>query len=280
MQKVTAVILNYNSGTDCKKCIDFLQKQDYENLSILVVDNASANLEKKKIQDICSDKHVDLILNSKNTGFSAGNNIGLRVAVQDGAQWMLVINPDVEIRDPGYISYVMEQLPKWPEAAVVGTNILLSNGKRQNPSRNLTEREEVFCLLEPILRKLKLQKDELCPDVTGYCEKLAGCCFFILKDFLIKSDYLDESVFMYCEEPILSKRVKKYGYKELYLREKTAYHIHHINKDKHENIRKRMDLFCQSRLYYIEHYSGYRKIFKRTAISGRKLQARIWSCMR
>lgn len=39
--------------------------------------------------------------------------------------------------------------------------------------------------------------------------------------------YLDESVFLYCEEPILASRVKKYGYKELYVREITAYHMHH-----------------------------------------------------
>lgn len=43
--------------------------------------------------------------------------------------------------------------------------------------------------------------------------------------FAEKMGYLDESVFLYCEEPILASRVKKYGYKELYVREITAYHI-------------------------------------------------------
>ena len=40
-EKVYAIILNYNSFSDTKKCIEHLKKQNYENLRIVVVDNAS-----------------------------------------------------------------------------------------------------------------------------------------------------------------------------------------------------------------------------------------------
>ena len=42
-EKVSAIILNYNSGSDSIKCIGFLLKQDYNNLDIIVVDNHSSD---------------------------------------------------------------------------------------------------------------------------------------------------------------------------------------------------------------------------------------------
>ena len=76
--------------------------------------------------------------------------------------------------------------------------------------------------------------------------------------FVERIGYLDENVFLYCEEPILASTVKKYGYKEWYVRELTAYHMH-INSEK-GNTRKRLQLFRESRRYYWKNYSGYGKI--------------------
>ena len=76
--------------------------------------------------------------------------------------------------------------------------------------------------------------------------------------FAEKMGYLDESVFLYCEEPILASRVKKYGYKELYVREITAYHMHH-DSEKGNQV-NRLRRFRSSRRYYWKEYSGYGKM--------------------
>ena len=126
MKKVTAVILNYNSSDDCRKCVSYLQRQTYQNLTTIIVDNASPDPnEKIALKNIEREKRVQLIFNNENRGFSAGNNVGLREAVKCDADWMIVINPDVELRDPEYVSYVMAQIEKWPDAAVVGTDTRL-----------------------------------------------------------------------------------------------------------------------------------------------------------
>ena len=111
MEKVTAVILNYNSSSDCEKCISFLKKQNYDDLGIIVVDNASNDDELSAIKKISDANSVDLICNEVNKGFAAGNNVGLRAAVKDGAEWCLVINPDVELRDENYVSNVQGIYP-------------------------------------------------------------------------------------------------------------------------------------------------------------------------
>lgn len=270
--KVTAVVLNYNSSRDCEKCVRFLKQQDYENISIIIVDNASSNPnEEEALHRICDDSSIRLLFNTTNSGFSAGNNMGLRAAVQDGAEWMLVINPDVELRDPHYISYVMEELPKWPNTAVVGTDILLPSGEKQNPMRELTFFEEFMWPLEKLNQKLGKWNGYRTEDKTGYCEKVSGCCFFISKCFLEKNGYLDESVFMYCEEPILAKSVERLGYHELYIKETTAHHEHYEHK-KTEMGKAKMSVFLKSRIYYIANYSNYNKVCKQLSIFSRKVQ--------
>lgn len=274
MKKVTAIVLNYNSFTDCEKCLGYLRKQDYPNLSVIVVDNCSTmEGEQNRLREIC--KGSELILNSNNSGFSAGNNVGLREAVKRGSDWMLVINPDVELRDEHYVSYVMQQLPNWPQSAVVGTNVLLPSGEKQNPMREVTALEEIFWPLEMIKQKLGIWDGYRVKDETGYCEKVSGCCFFISREFLLKNNYLDENVFMYCEEPILAKCVIKQGFKELYIGELTANHEHY-NHTKQGNSASKMKLFLESRIYYIKEYSEYSPIRKAFAVLSRKAQGCLW----
>lgn len=276
-KKVAAIILNYNTSTDCGKCVSYLKEQTYSDLSIIVVDNASPNKnEKKRLKKLCEAQKIELIFNSENRGFSAGNNTGLRAAASNGADWMLVINPDVELRNPCYISYVMEQLSQWPQVAVVGTNVLLPNGERQNPMREVTAFEEVFWPLEIVKQKMGLWDGYQPKNETGYCEKLSGCCFFISREFLEKNDYLDENVFMYCEEPILSKCVIKQGYKELYIKEVTANHEHYSTQ-KQGTSATRMTVFIKSRMYYINKYSGYHWLVRKLALLSRKMQLMLWS---
>ena len=276
-KRVVAIILNYNSSADCGKCLSYLKEQTYPDLSIIVVDNASPDkCEQMKIRNLCEEQKIELICSKENRGFSAGNNIGLRAAVKNGADWLLVINPDVELRDPHYISYVIEQLSQWPQAAVVGTNVLLPSGERQNPMREVTAIEEIFWPFEIVKQKMGLWDGYHSKNETGYCEKLSGCCFFISKEFLEKNNYLDENVFMYCEEPILSKSVIKQGYRELYIKEVTANHEHYSSQ-KQGTSSTRMSLFIKSRMYYINKYSGYNRLTKKLALLSRKIQLITWS---
>ncbi len=272
MENVTAVILNFNNSDDCKKCINFLKKQDYKYLNIVIVDNKSTMKDEvEKLEHIVEGQDVKLIFNDENRGFSAGNNIGLKFAVDNGADWCLVINPDVELRESNYISYVIEQSKKWKDSVVIGTNMILPTGTRQNPQRESSFWEEFLWPIQSL--KSKIKKDfnwYLTYDKTGYCEKLCGGCFFIKAEFLKKINYLDENVFMYCEEAILSKLVEKYNKKELYLKEVTSYHEHYAAKKSPS--KQRMNIFFNSRNYYIDNYSGYNLLKKKALKFSLKLQ--------
>ena len=236
-------------------------KQDYADFEIVVVDNNSPMNDYQKLEsdiDTLQSNRIELIRNEINSGFSAGNNIGLRRAKEKDAEWSLVINPDVELRDKSYITKMISAISETHKVAVAASNVILPNGQRQNPMIEPKYWEELLWPIESVTRKIRKNNSYLGADQTGYCEKVSGCCFFIRMSFAEKMGYLDESVFLYCEEPILASRVKKYGYKELYVREITAYHMHH-DSEKGNQV-NRLRRFRSSRRYYWKEYSGYGKM--------------------
>ena len=56
--------------------------------------------------------------NGSNTGYSAGNNIGARLATELGCEAMLIINPDVRIDNPIYVAGLTELVKADPRTAV------------------------------------------------------------------------------------------------------------------------------------------------------------------
>lgn len=273
--KVAAVILNYNTSQECFKCIDYLKKQTWSNFVIYLVDNNSIEEERKKLKDYVKEHpDVTLILQTDNRGFSAGNNAGLRVAVSDGAQWCLVINPDVELRDRNWLATMLCKIEKYPFAVVAGSNVVLPSGDRQNPSRELRYWEELIWFSYIIRNKVFKYKGYLTEDTEGYCERLSGCCFLIKADFLKQIGFLDENVFMYCEEPILAKQVSQCGFKEVYINEVTAYHQHFVSQK--GDPKKRMQVLFDSREYYLRKYSEYTGLKLSILLLSKKIQRMLW----
>lgn len=273
--KVAAIILNYNSSEDCFKCIDFLKKQTWGNLAIYLVDNHSTDKEKKALEEYAEkNSAIKVIFQKSNQGFSAGNNAGLKAAVAEGAQWCLVINPDVELRDPNWLATMMNGIAEYPLAVVAGSNVLLPSGERQNPQRELKYWEELIWFSYILKSKLFGAKGYLTNDAQGYCDRLSGCCFLIKASFLEEIGFLDEHVFMYCEEPILAKQVVMHGYKEVYINTVTAYHQHFVSQK--GNARNRMQFLFDSREYYLKHYSGYSNPALKLLLLSKKIQRQLW----
>ena len=77
-------------------------------------------------------------------------------------------------------------------------------------------------------------------------------------NFINKVGYLDDNVFLYCEEPILAKQIENSGYKEYYCKDLTAYHMH-FSKQK-GSTKKRLAEYRKSRKYYWINYCNYNKL--------------------
>lgn len=274
MSKVMAVVLNYNTSDDTKKCVDYLQKQQNTDLKICIVDNGSTDGTTSELEKYADQNQILFIANSENKGFSAGNNVGLKKAAELGCDYAWIINPDVEIRDADYASKAIAKMDEDKKIAVLGTDVIDNNGQHQNPMGEPRFLEEVIWPLLWIRNKINQRFNGVRRyKKSRYCKKVSGCCFFVDMQFIKSIDYLDENVFLYSEEPILSVRVKRMGLKEYYYSEISAYHIHIPSEKGNKN--DSLKTFYKSRRYFIDTYNRYGRIGKHFAIASLKLQEKI-----
>lgn len=279
MDKVGVIILNYNSISDTKKCIEFLKKQDYKELEIIVVDNSSSRQEEEKeVREFCEESGVSFIANKKNAGYAAGNNIGLKAAVENGATWCMIINPDVELRDKNYISHMLEKMKEYDKTVVAASSVVMPDGELQNPQKESTFFYDFLFPLQYLKKREKNSNWNVGKQETQYCDKISGCCLFIKSEFLKEINYLDENTFLYCEEAILCRQAIMHGRKVLYVHDCVANHQH--IKEQKSAPKGRMKIFLKSRRYFIRNYSGYGFVKKNLAIFSNKVEEWIWSVKR
>src|SRR5438067_13799131 len=93
---VAAIILNYSTAQETADCVRGLQKQIFSNLHCVVVDNCSPDGSLEKLRTAFrSDKQVTVISSESNSGYAAGNNIGVKwVLAHCKPKYLFIVNPD------------------------------------------------------------------------------------------------------------------------------------------------------------------------------------------
>jgi hypothetical protein len=208
----------------------------------------------------CSRKHgrVYLVESRENRGYSAGNNHGIRLAQTLQADAVLVANPDMRIDDSNYLKELCNQLFADSGCHIAASRIIDLDGINQNPLREPSFMEELIwprSLLMRFCSPTSYILDSL-EDKVLEVPKVLGCCLLIRMEFLKSTNYLDENVFLYCEEPILSAKVRAINGKILFVPTVTAVHAH--DRGKKGDTSKRMAQYINSRKYYLTQYSGYK----------------------
>lgn len=281
---ISVVVLNYNSAEDLECCITDICKQKYLYYTIIIVDNASSGKDLSRIKRWLSTWHGNLIEgggeyvkewvsrnkmlarqpstllfveNNKNNGYSAGNNVGIKIAESINSDAILIANPDMRFPDEHYIETLARQTLCNDDVFVSGSRIIDLDGEDINPIRESTFWEE---LLWPkyYFRIFQSAPNYVSPFTSGdpvYVQKISGCCLMIRMNFLKATNYLDENVFLYCEEPILAARTRRLGGKILFVPEVKAIHAHKSNMKSAASVR--MVEFIKSRKYYLDNYSDY-----------------------
>ncbi len=89
---VITVILNTNRRDDTLACLESLLANSYPNHKAIVLDNASTDGSVEAIR--ASFPAVEIISLTKNEGYAGNNNVGIRAACEQGADWVFVLNED------------------------------------------------------------------------------------------------------------------------------------------------------------------------------------------
>ena len=268
--KIPVILLNYNSTSDCRKCVGFLKQQEGVETEIIIVDNASADAA--EAEKLCKEEGLTFLQSATNRGYNAGNNIGLRYAAEQGYEYALIANPDMEFPDVNYIHRLASELDNHPETSVVGSDILTPENIHQNPMLPDGGWTASFGLIKDILfPRKKNEAYDFIGDfrITAQCFKLSGCSIMVRLNHIASLGFFDEYPFLYCEEAILAKQVLAAGHTMRYVADTAAIH-RHISSAKGDP-RPRFRQWRRSRLYFIDKYSGYSRFGKMMAAMSWKM---------
>lgn len=115
---VACILLNWNGWKDTLACLRALSRSDYRNMSLLVIDNGSTDGSVEHIRCVYPD--IRLIETGRNLGFGAGNNVGLRCALERGAEYVWLLNNDTEPH-PGALTALVQKAGSNPTFGAVGS---------------------------------------------------------------------------------------------------------------------------------------------------------------
>lgn len=119
---VVIVTLNYKNHVDTERCLHSLRTVDYPALKVVVVDNASGDEGPDRIHE--QFPQVALLRMSANLGFSGGNNKGIEYALEHGAEYVMLLNNDTEIKEDGFLKRMVEVLRANPDIGILTPRIL------------------------------------------------------------------------------------------------------------------------------------------------------------
>jgi len=242
--KIAFIILHYQTLDETIKCIESIKNRiDTENYEIIIVDNCSPNGSGKILYDKYNEiERYHVLLNEKNLGFSAGNNIGFRHAKKIKCDFIAMINNDTCLITDNFFSTIINEYQK-SQFSVMGPKILLKNNevctmdgslmslkKLKKYIRNLKIKLFLNYLhLDKVILSFKenLKKDDVIPTCINIRREnvvLHGCALIFSPIFINKFDGLDEKTFLYCEEELLFLKLKRNNMKSVYNPELLIYH--------------------------------------------------------
>lgn len=206
MKKVTVVILNYKVKELTLKCIESVQSSDYKDLSIILVDNNSED----GIEEEVKDKNINFIQTGKNLGYSGGNNVGIKKALENGADYVFILNPDTKITSD-CISKLVDNLEK-ENAGVVGPKIYFKGNKTIWFAGGIFDKANVIGSHRGVDEIDKGQYDQ-----TIETDFITGAAMMVRKDVFEKISLFDERFFLYYEDSDFCFRARNAGFKVMYI---------------------------------------------------------------
>ncbi len=117
---VYIVVLNWNGFQDTVECLESCRKLTYPRVRLLVVDNGSTDGSETRLRERMPD--VEILQTGKNLGFAAGNNAGIRLALERGADFVLLLNNDTVVA-PDFVDALVDAAGSDPRIGMLTSKI-------------------------------------------------------------------------------------------------------------------------------------------------------------
>jgi GT2 family glycosyltransferase len=226
------ILINYNGEEDTLDCLRSLQRIDKKGLEVhaIVVDNYPENrisISEKDFKEI----NLKIIFNSTNSGFSGGNNLGIKHALKN-KDYILLLNNDTLVKKD-FLQKLVDFAEENSEAGLMVPKIYFAKGNEYHKDRYRdSELGKVFWYAGGNIDWKNVigthrgvdevdigQFDEI--EETDFA---SGCCVLIRSKVFEKIGLLDEDYFLYYEDSDFSIKAQRAGFKIYYLPTSVIWH--------------------------------------------------------
>lgn len=189
--RVGIIISNYNGWADTVRCLDSLRRQTWQDFRVYLVDDASTDDSVEQLKAVMQPQDI-FLPQKQNLGFAAANNLGIHQALQDGAEMVLLLNNDT-ICAPDMLEQLLQNTPS---GAVSCPKMLFMDPP-----------DEIWFAGGSLNRRTGAVVHEggHAKDGPPYSQMkqvsfITFCCVLLPRAVIERVGYLDEALFMYCED--------------------------------------------------------------------------------
>ena len=233
MSRIVIIILNYNGWEDTIECLESLQttlvSKDNE-VSLILVDNNSQNDSVERLNSfmenrfapeyLCTDNLNDAITSKyvlyksyENKGFSAGNNIGINIALRKQCDYVMLLNNDTVV-ECNFLSPLLTMLENDTSLGMVGPKICdyYNHNKYTLGGYYSKLKGSGYFYYDTEMANKK------------YVSFISGCCWLIRSNIFKKCGLMDENYFLYVEDVDYCCCLLKNGYSLSCTKDSVIYH--------------------------------------------------------
>jgi len=240
MKKFSIIIINYNTFSYTKNCINSIFKNlNLDDFEIILVDNNSLDKSGLRLKEFFGDK-LKYVFNVKNLGFGKANNEGAKIAE---GEYLWFLNSDTLINKVD-LKEINNFFQNHNDIGIISLDLLLDNYKRQEYAFG------DFLLLSNFFRKESNQGK----DNGNYIEVdwVSGASMIVRKDVFLQLRGFDKRYFMYFEDMDLCRMFQKEGYQACVLPAFSVIHFGGKSSLDYKNMKK--DYYISQDKYFAKFY--------------------------
>ena len=214
---VYIVVLNWNGREDTLACLRSLEPVWNERTKGIVVDNGSSDGTPDAVRE--AFPAVEVLEAGRNLGFTGGNNIGLRFALDRGADYVLLLNNDTIVA-PGFLREMLAVATVSERIGFVSPKIYFLD-----PPDLLWFAGARFSTWSGYGRVTGYRE----PDRGQYddvrtIDRPCGCAVLVSRRLCLEAGLMDDMLFLYVDEVEWMLRARKHGFKACFAPKAKVWH--------------------------------------------------------
>lgn len=237
MDKIAIVVLNWKQAQLSIETIESILKTEAKNhvFHIFLIDNGSPDTSLKQFHNkFNKNKNISILNTGDNLGYVGGNNFGIKAALEQNFDWVLLINNDVLV-DKNFLNQLIDATKKDKNLKILGPKIYFAPGHEYHKDRyQKKDLGKVIWSVGGDIDWKNIMGSNAGIDQVDHgqfnqtknnLDFISGCCILIKSDVFTKIGFLDEKYFMYLEDADFCIRAKLSGYKNAYIPTSIIWHI-------------------------------------------------------